>query len=95
VREIGVRITLGAGPRDVLRLVSTDAMLTVGLGASIGLIVAWLLARASARLFFEVSPQDPAVYAATAGCLILAALAGVLVPALRAIRVDPVSALRQ
>jgi putative ABC transport system permease protein len=94
VREIGVRMALGARPRDVIRLVSADALLTVGLGAAIGLLVAWLLARASARLFFEVSPQDPAVYLVTAGCLVLAAMTGVLVPSLRAVRVDPVSALR-
>jgi ABC-type antimicrobial peptide transport system permease subunit len=71
------------------------SMVTVGVAAAVGLLVAWLLARASARLFFAVSPQDPIVYVATAGCSIAAAMAGVLVPALRAIRIDPVSALRQ
>jgi putative ABC transport system permease protein len=95
VREIGVRMALGAGPPAILRLVGGEALVTVGVGAAIGLLAAWPLARLSARFFFGVSATDPLVYAATLGALGLAALSGVLVPSLRALRVDPVSALRQ
>lgn len=95
VREIGVRLALGARPRQILRAIGGDALLTVGLGAVVGLLLAWPLARVSARFFFEVSPGDPLIYLATLASLALAALAGVVVPSRRALRIDPVSALRQ
>jgi ABC-type antimicrobial peptide transport system permease subunit len=93
-REIGTRMALGAGPRDVLRLVVGQGLGMTGLGVLIGLAGALLLGRFASALLFGVTPWDPATLAGvTAGLLAVAALA-CFRPARRAAAVDPMEALR-
>ena len=93
-REIGIRVALGARPASVLRLVVAGSMARVLAGVAIGLALAAALTRAAAGFLYGVSATDPATFAATA--LALAAVAGVaaLLPARRAMKVDPAQALR-
>jgi len=93
-RELGVRVALGAGTRDVIRLVMTEgmrlALVGVGLGAGIALVVArWVR-----PLLFEQSPRDPVVFAGVASVLLAVAALASFLPARRAGRVDPMEALR-
>ena len=93
-RELGVRIALGAQPRHVVSVVARPGALLVGVGVGVGLLGALAVSRALGGLLFGVSPRDPLVYLATALALGgIAALASA-VPARRALRVDPVAALR-
>ena len=93
-REIGVRMALGASPRQILRLVlgQAGAMALVGIGA--GIVGALALTRSMTSLLFGVSTADPAVYVVVSLLLAVVALVAVAVPASRATRVDPVNALR-
>lgn len=93
-REIGVRIALGAQWSDVLKLILSSGMWLVTIGLTIGLLGAWALTRLMSTLLFEVSPTDPITFGAVALCVILAALLACLIPARRAIKVDPLVALR-
>ncbi len=93
-REIGIRLALGANRTSVVRLVVKEGLTLAAIGLVVGCGAALLLTRTLQTLLFEVSPTDPAVLAVTAiGLLVVAAVAS-LVPALRAIRVDPANALR-
>lgn len=92
--EIGLRISLGAGAGDVLRLVVGQGMKLALAGLAIGLLGAFVVTRVISSLLFGVSPTDPVTFAAVASFLTVVALVASLVPALRAIRVDPVAALR-
>ncbi len=93
-REIGIRRALGCRGFDVLALVVGRGLLLAGAGVAVGLVAAWGATRLLAGLLFEVSPTDPATFAAVS--LLLLAVAGLaaLAPAWRAIRVDPLLALR-
>ena len=93
-REMGVRMALGAQPRDVVRLVLRQGMLQLGIGLFFGLGLAFLLARGLKIILFQVTALDPLVYGATVAVLVLAATAASLIPARRATRVDPMVALR-
>jgi putative ABC transport system permease protein len=93
-REIGVRIALGAQWRDVLTLILRSGMFLVITGLTIGLAGALTLTRLMTSLLFEVSPTDPITLAAVALCVILATLLACYIPARRAIKVDPLVALR-
>ena len=93
--EIGIRVTLGARPLEVVRMVVWQA-----LGFSLaGLAAGWLIAAALGKVvsaaLVSVSPADPGVYVAAAVFTILIALASTAVPALRAVRIDPMAALRE
>jgi predicted permease len=93
-REVGVRMALGAEPRDVARLFVRHGALLAGLGIVLGVGGAAALSRLMSSLLFGVSPTDPVTYAAvSAGLAAVALLAGYL-PARRASRIDPVAALR-
>jgi predicted permease len=92
--EIGVRMTLGARPRDVMRLVLREGLLQAAAGLAIGLTGGVLLMRGFRTLLYGVDPGDPLTIAAVAVILTATALAACLVPARRAMRVDPVQALR-
>ena len=93
-REMGVRVALGAGSRELLRLVLADGMRPALLGIAIGAVVALGAARGLTALLFDVSPRDPATYFAVAGVLLLAAVIASLLPARRALRVAPADILR-
>jgi predicted permease len=92
--EIGIRLALGAGARDVLRLVVGQGMQLVLVGLAAGLFGAWALSRVLASQLFGISAQDPVTYAAVALLLGLVALIATWLPAQRATRVDPMISLR-
>jgi predicted permease len=92
--ELGIRLTLGASPRQVSWLLLRQAMVRALAGVTCGLLGAWWLARWMESLLFGVRPHDPATFAGVAALLVLASLAAVLGPARRAMRIDPSSALR-
>jgi predicted permease len=93
-QEIGIRLALGADSADVRRMVITQGMrLAVG-GVIVGLAVAFGLVRLIASLLYGVTPRDPVVFAGAPLVLTIVALVGVWLPAGRAVRVDPVTALR-
>ena len=93
-REIGIRMALGAQWRDVLKLIVGSGMLLVTIGLIIGLAGALALTRLMSTLLFEVSPTDPITFAAVALCVIIATLLACYIPARRAMKVDPLVALR-
>ncbi|MGH9727216.1 MAG: FtsX-like permease family protein [Candidatus Acidiferrales bacterium] len=92
--EIGVRIALGATRRDVWRLVIGKAAQVAVIGVLIGLLAAFGLTRLMASQLYEVQPADPAIFAAVAILVLLVALLAAYIPARRAMRVDPMVALR-
>ena len=92
--EIGVRMALGARPREVLRMVLRQGMVLVIVGVAIGVAGALALRNVLIGLLFEVKPTDPATLIFAALVLITVALAACLIPARRATRVDPLVALR-
>jgi predicted permease len=94
-REIGIRMALGAGRTEVLRLVLGQALLLVGVGVALGLAAALGVANFMGALVEGVSTRDPVTFASTAGLLALVAAAASYVPARRATRIDPLIALRQ
>jgi putative ABC transport system permease protein len=93
--EIGVRMTLGAQPGDVMRMVLKEGLGQAAIGLAIGLTAAVVMMRAFRTLLYEVSPSDPITLAGVAAVLLSTALLACAVPARRAMRVDPVAALRQ
>jgi putative ABC transport system permease protein len=94
VRGIGVRMALGASPSLMLRSVLQGAARRVALGVAIGTAAAWATAGALKSFVFGIEPRDTIVYLAVAGFLMIVALAAAFGPAVRAARVDPLTALR-
>jgi hypothetical protein len=92
--EIGIRIALGAQRKDVLALVLREGTRTALLGVGIGLIAALGLTRLMVSVLYGVSAIDPLTFVAVAGVLAAVALAACYIPARRAMRVDPIVALR-
>ena len=92
--EIGIRLALGAQRSDILRLVVRHGMLLAGVGLAIGLTGAFWLARSLSGLLAEVQATDPVTFFAVAVLLAGVALAACYLPARRAMRVDPMVALR-
>ena len=93
-QEIGVRMALGATSGDVLRMVVGQGALLITAGVVIGAGAAFALGSAMRSLLFEVSERDPATVAAIALLLTAVGLIASIVPARRATRVDPLTALR-
>lgn len=92
-REIGVRLALGAAPRQMVWMILHDALRLVGMGTLIGLAGAAVLTRVLGGLLFGVSPLDPAVLGVTTAVLTGVALAAALLPARRAAGLDPAQVL--
>jgi ABC-type antimicrobial peptide transport system permease subunit len=93
-QEMGIRMAVGAGARNVFGLVLGKGMRQLGIGAAIGLAIGAAMAQPMAVVFFEVEPSDPFVYAAIVMTMGLSGLLACLVPAWRATRIELVDALR-
>ena len=94
IHEIGIRMAMGAEREDILKLILRDGMVLVVVGVMVGLGAAWALSRAMQQMFIGVSPTDPVTYASVTLLLVGVALWACYVPARRAMRVDPMVALR-
>jgi predicted permease len=94
-REIGIRMALGANRRDVIRLVLGQGLRLTVAGLGLGLGLSLMLTRFLRSELFGISPTDPLTFAGVAVCLGTVALAACYVPARRALRVEPTTALRQ
>lgn len=94
VQEIGVRIALGAGPADILRLVIAEGMRPALIGITVGAAGALALGGILARLVYGVSPADPLTFAAVGVLLTFVSLIACAIPGYRATRVQPVIAIR-
>ena len=93
-QEIGIRMALGAGALDVLKLILRSGMTLTAIGVVIGLAAAFALTRLMSILLFGVQPTDASTFAIVSAALIAAALLACYIPARRATRVDPLVALR-
>jgi putative ABC transport system permease protein len=93
-REIGIRLALGATSRDILRLVWSQGIRLVIVGVAVGAIAAWSLAREMAHMLAGISPGDPVTYVAVTILMSAVGLLACWIPARRAMRVDPMVALR-
>jgi predicted permease len=93
-REIGIRMALGARGGEVTSMVLRDAAKLAGIGVTIGLLGASLLTRILTGMVYGVGTRDPATFAAVAGLIGAVAVGASLIPALRAARVDPLTAMR-
>jgi putative ABC transport system permease protein len=95
VREIGIRMALGASQSDILRLVVSDGMKPILLGVALGVVAAIALSRLVASLLFGVPPTDPLTFAVVATLLVVVGIAANTVPAYRATKVEPTQTLRE
>jgi len=93
-QEIGVRVALGAEPRSIVRLVAFEGMWLTATGMVAGTIGAAAVSRAMRSVLFDISPGDPVIYAAVFVLFFVTAGAALVVPARRALAVDPITALR-
>jgi ABC-type antimicrobial peptide transport system permease subunit len=94
-REMGVRFALGARPQEVVGLVLRDGMTLVLTGLGVGLLLAALAAQLLTGVLYGTSALDPVAYGLATAVLVVIALLANAVPAARAAKVDPVTALRQ
>jgi putative ABC transport system permease protein len=92
--EIGIRITLGAQPREILGLVVGKGLWLAGIGIAVGIVGALGMTRLLVFMLAGVSPRDPLIFTGVALLIAAVALAACYIPARRAMRVDPMVALR-
>jgi ABC-type antimicrobial peptide transport system permease subunit len=93
-REVGIRMALGATPREILRLVVRQGLTVAVVGVAAGLVGAWAVTRFMESLLFGISSRDPLTFTVIAALLGLTALLASYVPARRAARIDPMVSLR-
>ena len=93
-QEIGIRLAIGATTRDILKLVFVQGMIPLGIGLAIGLAASFGVNRLLESMLVQVSPSDPITLALASAALIVSGALGCWIPARRAMRVDPVIALR-
>ena len=93
-QEIGVRMALGAGGGDILSMILRDGVLLALAGISIGVVLAYGSGRALQALLAGVPPSDTLTFASVIALCLLMTFAGSLIPAVRAVRIDPVRAIR-
>jgi len=93
-QEIGIRMTLGAQRRDVLRMVLANGLILAASGLVVGVAIALIAAPAVRSMLVGVSPYDPATFIAISAALLGATALASYIPAARATRVDPILALR-
>jgi putative ABC transport system permease protein len=94
-RELGMRMALGAGPRDILRLVLSRGLRLTIAGIAIGGVGALLLTRLMGGLLYKVSPHDPVAFGSALTVITIASLAACFLPVRRATRIDPAQVLRE
>jgi putative ABC transport system permease protein len=93
--QIGIRLALGAPPSTVFRMITGRALELAAAGVALGALGCVALRRVLAAMLFGIGPSDPVTIAAAAGVLLLVAVAAAVFPALRAMRTDPMTALRE
>lgn len=93
-REIGIRVALGASAMGIVKLVVRQGMVIALAGLALGVVGAFALARVTRSLLFDVSPTDPVTYVTVGLAIVVVALLACLIPAQRAMRVDPLVAIR-
>jgi putative ABC transport system permease protein len=93
-QEVGIRMALGAQRKDILGLLFGRGMRLMAMGIGAGVLAALALTRLMGQLLFDVSPTDPVTLSAVVLLLALMALIACYVPAVRAMRIDPMRALR-
>ena len=93
-REIGIRMALGARPGDVLGMVLKEGAALAAVGVAIGILLAALLGRVLSGVLYDVKPLDPVVFVSAPLALVIAALVATWIPARRATRVTPLTALK-
>ena len=93
-REIGIRMALGAGRGDVLRIVLWEGLKMTGIGAVIGLVPALALPKIFEAVFFDLHLQERPLYFFVPAVIFVVAMLATYIPAWRATRVDPMAALR-
>jgi putative ABC transport system permease protein len=94
-RELGVRAALGATPADLIRMVLRQGLLLTLAASAIGLAAATALTQFMASLLFNITPTDARTFMIVGGILALVAMAAALIPAIRAMKINPVTALRE
>ena len=93
-QELGIRIALGAGKEQVLKLIIGQGMMPVGIGVAAGLAIAFGVTRLLSSLLYGVKPGDPLTFGGVDIVLTSVALFAIYIPARRAMKVDPLVALR-
>jgi len=93
-REIGVRIALGAAWRDIVVMVARRGLVLASVGAVLGVAVAYAAGRSMETLLAGISPADTLTYAFTVALVLVVTGIGTLIPAMRAVRIDPLTAIR-
>jgi len=92
--EIGIRMALGAGTPQVLKLVMREAVVLVVIGVAVGVPATFMVAQFASSLLYDLSPTDPISLSAAGVVMLLVSLVAAYLPARRAARVDPLVALR-
>ena len=95
MREIGIRLALGARPEGVFKLILRNGLSLTAIGLILGLGASYYLVRVMRTILYEVEPSDPLAVAGASGLLLLTALVACWRPARRAMKVNPVSLLRE